>query len=79
MCMKLCGHGLMDVSRDLLMGEKPEELRCAAAWLVDTVVSTNTETHRLVAKSRLVPAIMQALDGTTEADATIAKLFSTFL
>ena len=70
MCMKLCGHGLMDVSRDLLMGEKPEELRCAAAWLVDTVVSTNTETHRLVAKSRLVPAIMQALDGTTEADAT---------
>ena len=22
MCMKLCGHGLMDVSRDLLMGEK---------------------------------------------------------
>jgi hypothetical protein len=70
LCMKLCGHGLMDVSRELLKVETPEELRCAAAWLVDTVVSNNTETHRLVAKSRLVPVIMQALDGTTEADAT---------
>ena len=63
MCAKVAKLGAMDSVKNALAGDNNPsvEFECATAALCATLVSRNDDVHRLVAKSRLVPVILQRL------------------
>jgi phosphopantothenate-cysteine ligase len=62
MCAKVAKLGAMDAIKNVVADDgAAEETTCAAAALVSTLVSRNDDVHRLMAKSRLVPVILNRM------------------
>lgn len=60
-CWKLAGFGVVDVVRKNIKTSEHEQVKCASAFLIGTVVAFNEDTHRLIAKGRLVPVLVECL------------------
>lgn len=60
-CWKLANLGLVEVVRTHIKESPHEQVKCAAAFCVGAVVAFNEDTHRLIAKGRLVPALVDCL------------------
>ena len=77
-CARVCKASGLDVIRTHLNAGAAcdERVRCSAAALADTLAKYNKECHRFFAKARLVPAMVQALEGTDRTSASYRDLLS---
>ena len=60
-CWKLTGYGIIDIVRKHIKDSEHEQVKCVAAFLIGGVVAFNEDTHRLVAKGRLVPVMLECV------------------
>jgi len=61
-CWKVgSGHNMFQYFRNMCTAGVDEQVRCAALFLASTLVAFNEDLHRLVAKSRLTPVLLQLL------------------
>ena len=65
-CMKIAGFGVIDVVRKHISSSEHEQVKCASAFLLGTVVAFNEDTHRLIAKGRVVPVLVECLKATCD-------------
>ena len=63
---KLAQCGIIDVVRKHIKSSEHEQVKCVSAFLIGTVVAFNEETHRLIAKGRLVPVLLECLKETCD-------------
>ena len=61
-CGKAATHGAIDAARKHFDDDDcPEVVKCACAFLIGAIAAFNEDTHRLIAKGRLVPSIVNRL------------------
>ena len=65
-CMKIAGFGVIDIVRKHVSSSEHVQVKCVSAFLMGTVVAFNEDTHRLIAKGRVVPVLVECLKSTCE-------------
>jgi len=57
---------VIDIVRKHIASSEHEQVKCVSAFLMGTVVAFNEDTHRLVAKGRVVPVLVECIKATCD-------------
>ncbi len=67
------GHNMFQYFRNMCTTGVDEKVRCSALFLASTLVAFNEDLHRVVAKSRLTPVLLQLMQNRCQSKASAHK------